>query len=264
MFASFMINDWIAGSIIAMVAGLVGFFVVIRGATFAAHALPLGTFPGAAAASLLGINPLVGLIAFAFLGVAGISFFSRAARNDVATALTLVCLLGLGILLLSLSGHYAQSVYSLLFGEILGVASAQILSVAIIGLIVAGGLILAFGPLLLSATSPDLATARGVSPLGLNILFLALLGLTTAMALPVVGALLVFSLMTGPPAAARSLTHRPGLAITFSAVIALFMVWAAIALSYLTNWPVGFFIGTLAAFCYLTGRLAERVSAAAA
>jgi zinc/manganese transport system permease protein len=256
MFASFMIDDWIAGSLIAVTAGLIGFFVILRGATFAAHALPLGTFPGAAAASLLGINPLAGLIVFAGLGVLGISAFARTTRNDVATALTLIFLLGIGILLLSLSGHYANRVYALLFGEILGVSNADILPVAIIGLIVAATLIAAFKPLLLSTISPDLATASGTSPRLANILFLSLLGLTTAMALPVVGALLVFSLMTGPPAAARTLSHRPAFAMALSALIALAMVWAAIALSYLTNWPVGFFVGSLAAFCYAASRIA--------
>jgi zinc/manganese transport system permease protein len=256
MFASFMINDWIAGSIIAVIAGLAGFFVLLRGATFAAHALPLGTFPGAAAAALLGINPLIGLIAFAGFGVAGISLLGRNQRNDVATGLTLIFLLGIGILLLSLSGHYAQSVYALLFGEILGVSSAQILPVAIIGLVVATGLIASFRPLLLSAISPDLAAASRLSPALANWLFLSLLGLATAMALPVVGALLVFSLMTGPPAAARALTSRPALAMALSAAIALALIWAAIALSYLTNWPVGFFVGSLAAACYAASRLA--------
>lgn len=255
MFASFMINDWIAGSLIALTAGLVGFFVVIRGATFAAHALPLGTFPGAAAAALLGISPLWGLIGFAALGVIGISTLARHQRSDVATALTLIALLGLGILLLSLSGHYAQSVYALLFGEILGVSTAQILPVAVIGAIVSLGLVIAFRPLVLTAVSADLATARGISPTRINLLFLALLGLVTAMALPVVGALLVFSLMTGPPAAARAFTHRPAWAMALSALLALGMVWAAIALSFYTNWPVGFFIGSLAAFGYAAGRL---------
>lgn len=257
MFASFMINDWIAGSLIALTAGLVGFFVVIRGATFAAHALPLGTFPGAAAAALLGVNPLWGLIGFAALGVIGIATLARHQRSDVATALTLIALLGLGILLLSLSGHYAQNVYALLFGEILGISSAQILPVAIIGVIVSLVLVTAFRPLLLTATSADLAAARGISPAQIDILFFSLLGLATAMAMPVVGALLVFSLMTGPPAAARAFTRRPAHAMALSALLALGMVWAAIALSYLTNWPVGFFIGSLAALGYAAGRLRE-------
>ncbi len=107
MFSSFMLNTWVVATMVAMVAGFVGFFVVIRGSTFAAHALPLGTFPGAAAAGLLGINPLWGLILFSGLGVAGISQLGRHQRNDVATALTLITLLGLGTLFLSLSGSYS-------------------------------------------------------------------------------------------------------------------------------------------------------------
>jgi zinc/manganese transport system permease protein len=85
MFADFMINTWIAASLVAAVAGVVGFFVVVRGASFAAHALPLGAFPGAAAANLLGVNPLLGLLVFSGLGVIGISQLARWARRDAAT-----------------------------------------------------------------------------------------------------------------------------------------------------------------------------------
>jgi zinc/manganese transport system permease protein len=98
MFASFMINTWIVASIVAVVTGFVGFFVVIRGSSFAAHALPLGAFPGAAAARLVGVDPLLGLVVFAGLGVVGISQLGRRGRHEVATALCLVTLLGLGAL----------------------------------------------------------------------------------------------------------------------------------------------------------------------
>jgi zinc/manganese transport system permease protein len=101
MFASFMINTWLVATIVAVVAGCVGFFVVVRGASFAAHALPLGTFPGAAAASLLGVNPLVGLVMAAAAGVVGIAWLGRRGRHEVATALCLMMLLGLGALFLS-------------------------------------------------------------------------------------------------------------------------------------------------------------------
>src|ERR1700757_3860288 len=98
MFDDFMVNTWIAATLVAVVAGIVGFFVVIRGASFAAHALPLSAFPGAAAANLLGLDPLIGLLAFSGLGVVGISQLARRARNDLATALSLTLLLGLGAL----------------------------------------------------------------------------------------------------------------------------------------------------------------------
>jgi zinc/manganese transport system permease protein len=260
MFASFMVNTWITASLVAVASGLVGYFVVLRNATFAAHALPLGTFPGAAAAALLGINPLWGLLAFAAAGVAGIAGLGRRQRNDVATALTLIVLLGLGTLFLSLSRQYAQGVEALMFGEVLGVSGAEVAPVALMTLLVAAGVFGGFRPLLLSAASPDLAAARGAAPGAVQLLFLSLLALTTAIALPVVGALLVFSLIVGPPSAARACTPRPGLALLLSALIALGLVWVAIALSFETNWPVGFFVGALAAGCYAAGRLRRRTT----
>jgi len=254
MFSSFMMNAWIAGTIVAVVAGVAGFFVVLRGNIFAAHALPLGTFPGAAAAAFVGINELFGLVVFAGLGVVGISQLGRRQRNDVATALTLIFLLGLGTLFLSLSREYAQGVYALLFGDVLGVSRGQIAPLAIISSVAVAATLLLFRPLLLSAVAADLAAARGVSARCLEILFLSILGLATAMALPVVGALLVFSLMVGPASAARLVLPRPLPALLLSVAIALLTVWASIALSYVTNWPVGFFVGGLAACCYAAGR----------
>jgi zinc/manganese transport system permease protein len=250
MFESFMTNTWIVASVVAIVAGCVGFFVVLRGATFAAHALPLGTFPGAAAASLLGINTVWGLIVFAGLGVIGIGQLGRRQRNDVATALTLITLLGLGTLFLSLSRDYAQAVYGLLFGEVIGVSTAAMLPVVAISLLVVAAIVLGFRPLLLNAVSPELGATQGIPRGGIDLLFLTILALATAMALPVVGALLVFSLMVGPASAARSITSRPVAAMALSVVIALATVWSAIALSYASDWPIGFFVGAFAALAY--------------
>lgn len=258
MFSSFMLNTWIVATLVALTAGLIGFFVVLRGATFAAHALPVGTFPGAAAASLLGINALWGLAAFAGLGVAGIAGLARHQRNEVATALTLIALLGLGTLFLSLSTEYSQAVYALLFGEVLGVAHNEIAPVALLSLAVDALVLLMFRPLVLSAISGDLVVSRRLTAPRLNLLFLAVLGLATAMALPVVGALLVFSLTVGPPSAARAFTADPVRALLLSAAFAVLTVWAAIALSYVTNWPIGFFVGGLAAFAYVVGRAVSK------
>jgi zinc/manganese transport system permease protein len=260
MFASYMINGWIVATIIAVVAGAVGVFVVLRGTSFAAHALPIGTFPGAAAADLLGLHQIWGLLAFAILGVLGITQLGRRQRRDVATALTLVTLLGLGTLFLSLSGHYAQGVFALLFGQLVSVSRGDILPVAAIGLLVLGTLALRFRPLLLSSASPDLAAAQGWAPARLDLLFLGLLGLTTAMALPVVGALLVFSLMVGPAAAARSLSRRPAQAVALSIAFSLGTLWAAIALAYETDWPIGFFVGGIAAALFALAEVPRRVS----
>jgi zinc/manganese transport system permease protein len=255
MFSAFMLNSWLAGSAIAVTAGCIGFFAVLRGESFAAHALPLSTFPGAAAAALLGLNPFYGLISFALLGTAGITWLGRHQRHDVATALTLITLLGLGTLFLSLSNGYANAVYALLFGEILGISLSAVTITAILTLATLTALTLMFRPLLLSSISPDLVAAAGAAPQKTGTLFLTLLALTTAIALPITGALLVFSLLIGPAAAARSLSPRPITAMLTSAALALITIWTAIALAYTTNYPVGFFVGTISAVWYGLGRV---------
>jgi zinc/manganese transport system permease protein len=259
MFEDFMVNTWIAATLVAAVAGIVGFFVVIRGASFAAHTLPLSAFPGAAAANLLGVNPLAGLLVFSGLGVAGISQLARQGRRDLATALSLVMLLGLGALFLSRTTEYFQAVYSLLFGEVLGVSDADLAPVAALSAVSIALVALLFRPLLLNSVSPELGEARGVSARLMEVLFLGVVALATAMALPVVGALLVFSLMVGPASAARALTGRPVRAMLLSAAISVVTVWAAIALSFVSNWPVGFFVGALSALAYGAGRTLARV-----
>ena len=259
MLSGFMINSWIVASIVAATAGFIGFFVVIRGSAFAAHALPLGAFPGAAAASFLGINTLYGLILFSGLGVAGIIQLGRRGRQEVATALTLVALLGLGTLFLSLTREYSQEVYSLFFGQVLGISDSEIAPLAAISALAIGVTALLFRPLLVNSLSPELGEARGVSSRGMEFCFLIVLALATAIALPVVGALLVFSLMVGPASAARSVTDRPVPALLFSVGIALVTVWGAIVLSYVSNWPVGFFVGGLGAIAYAFGRAWFRV-----
>jgi zinc/manganese transport system permease protein len=250
MFDSFMINTWAAATMVAIVAGVAGFFVVIRGAAFAAHALPLGAFSGAAAATLLGVDQLIGLVGFSGLGVLGISQLGRGARHEVATALTLVALLALGALFLSMSGDYASGVYALLFGEVLGINNSELPPVAIIGALVLGVIALFYRPLLLNSVSPELGAVRGVAAGRTELLFLSVVALATAMAVPVVGVLLVFSLMIAPAAVARALTNRAGVAVVLSALIAVATVWLAIAGAYFTNWPVGFFVGTAGAVFY--------------
>jgi zinc/manganese transport system permease protein len=256
MLSGFMVNTWVVAGIVAVVAGAVGFFVVLRGSAFVADALPTGAFAGAAGASLIGVNTLAGLGVFSILGALGIGWLGRRSRHDVATALALVMMLGLGALFLSFSSQYAPEIYSLLFGEVLGISSNEIAPVAVLGAVTVAALIVIYRPLLLTSAMPALGEARGVRAARVETLFLVVLALATSMALPVVGALLIFSLMIGPPAAARSFTDRPALAIALSVLMALGTVWAAIAASYQTNWPVGFFVGALSAVWYAVGRIA--------
>jgi zinc/manganese transport system permease protein len=254
MFSSFMINAWVGATLVAIVAGTVGFFVVLRGSSFAAHALPLGAFPGAAVADLLGVNELTGLIVFAGLGAIGISQLSRKGQNDVATALCLVTLLALGTLFLSMTTQYSQGVYALLFGEVLGISRSELAPVAVMSVVAIAAVAMLFRPLLLSSISPELAEAQGVSIRRMELCFLVIVAFATSISVPVVGTLLVFSLMVGPAAAARALTDRPPLAIVLSVGIALITVWVSIALSYVLNWPVGFFVGSIGVCSYVMGR----------
>jgi zinc/manganese transport system permease protein len=176
----------------------------------------------------------------------------------VATALWLAVSLALGTLLLSMTHQYGQGVYALLFGEVLGVSSSEILPVAALTAAAVGATALQFRPLLLDAMSPELSAAAGTSSRGVELGFLTVLALSTATVLPVVGALMVFTLMVGPASAARALTDRPRTAAVISVALALLTVWSAIALSYLSNWPVGFFVGALGAVAYGVGRVRRR------
>jgi zinc/manganese transport system permease protein len=262
MFSGLMMNTWIAASVVAVVAGITGFFAVLRGSTFAAHAIPNGAFAGA---SLLGINVLWGLAVFAVggalgIGVLGAETRGRRGRHDVVTALVLVLMLGLGALFVSVSTQYAEETYSLLFGEVFGVSRDEVIPILCLGVAAAVAIGVAFRPLMLTSALPEVAEARGISTRRVEIYFLVVMALATSMTVPVVGALLMFSLMIGPAAAARSVTARPGAALTLSVVIALATVWLSIALSYQTNWPLGFFVGTIGAAFYLVGQAARALA----
>jgi zinc/manganese transport system permease protein len=242
-----------------VIAGVTGFFAVLRGSSFAAHAIPNGAFAGAAGASLLGFNAFAGLAVFSVAGALGIAGLSRRARNDVATALTFVMMLGLGALFVSWSSQYAQEAYSLLFGEVFGVSAGEVLPILALGAVSIAALGVMFRPLLLSSAMPEVAEARGVPARRMELAFLLVMALATSMTVPVVGALLMFSLMIGPAAAARSLTARPMLAMALSVAIALVTVWTGIAVSYQTNWPLGFFVGVMGAGFFLFARSARAV-----
>jgi zinc/manganese transport system permease protein len=258
MFSGLMANTWITASVVAVIAGVTGFFAVLRGSTFAAHAIPNGAFAGAAGASLLGINVLWGLAVFSVGGALGIGALGRKARHDVVTALTLVLMLGLGALFVSISTQYAQETYSLLFGEVFGVSRDEVLPIAGLGVAAVVLIGLAFRPLMLTSALPEVADARGVSTRKTELYFLVVMALAASMTIPVVGALLMFSLMIGPAAAARAVTARPGVAMGLSVAIALVTVWLSIALSYRTNWPLGFFVGVAGAVFYLVAQASRR------
>jgi zinc/manganese transport system permease protein len=258
VFSGFMVNAWLVASVVAVLSGLVGFFVVLRGEAFVAHAVPNGAFAGAAAASLAGTSSLLGLGVFSLLGALGIGRLARGGRRDVATALVLVFMLGLGALFLSLGDQYSGEVESLLFGEVLGISANQVLPTLLLAVVCATMVAILYRPLLLDSIAPELAASHGVPRARLELAFLVLVALATTLTVPVVGALLIFSLMVGAPSAARSFVARPGAATALSVAFALAIVWAAIALSYLSDDPIGFFVGVLSALAYTAGRVWRR------
>src|SRR5580704_15526883 len=189
MFAPFMMNAWTVATIVAVIAGVVGFFVVLRGAAFAAHAIPNGAFAGAAGANLIGVNALAGLGVFAVLAAVGIGVMGRRGRHDVVTALALVMMLALGALFLSQTTEYEPEIFSLLFGEVLGIATNEIFPVAILGIACIAAIAVLYRPLVYSSVLPEIAETRNVARHRIEIAFLLVLALATAMTVPVVGAL---------------------------------------------------------------------------
>lgn len=254
MFSGIMVNAWVVALIVAVVAGVVGFFVVLRGATFVAHAVPMSAFAGAAGASLLGVNTIFGLGVFSLGGSLSIGWLGKRGRHDVVTALAVVMMLGLGSLFLSWTTEYAPQIYSLLFGEVLGVSTNEIGLTALLGAVCVLAIALLYRPLLLTSVVPEIAEGRGVRNHRLDMAFLVVVALATTMSVPVVGVLLMFSLMVGPSAAARCFTNQPLRAICLSVLLAITTVGTSIAVSYLSNWPIGFFVGVIGATWFLVGR----------
>ena len=251
-------NALAAGLLVALAAGCVGYFVVVRGAAFATHALSQVGFAGAAGAVLIGVQPLLGLVLFALLGALGLGLGTRARGNDVTTALVLVAALGTGALFLALGRSYGSNVFALLFGTIVGVDRGDVAITACATAFALVALLAIARPLLFATVSRDAAIARGVPVAALDLAFLAIVALSAAIAVPVVGTLLIYSLTVGPAAAAVRLSARPAVAMALAVGLAAFAVAAGLALAVATDWPVGFFIATVAALEYAVARIYAR------
>ena len=258
----FMQNAYAAGTIVAIVVAAVGFFVVLRGLTFAGDALAHVGFAGAAGVILLGLPPIYGMFALCVVGgiVMGL-LGERVRERDVAIGIVMAFALGLGALFLSLYTRYASEAFNILFGTILGVSHQDLLITSLAGL--ATLLVLAFiaRPLLFASIDPEVAEARGVPVRLLSALFLVLLAIAVAQAVQVVGILLLLTLLVGPAATANHLTHRPGAAVALAVAIAVLETWAGITLAYYNKAPVSFFIAAISFALYLAARLGGQVLA---
>jgi zinc/manganese transport system permease protein len=252
----FIQNAFLAGSIVAVAAALLGYFLVIRGLTFAGHALSNIGFSGAAGAVLLGVQPVYGLLVFTVAASLAIAVLGREIRErDVAIGVIMTFALGLGILFLSLYNGYAQQAYSILFGTILGISRQDVLLTALFSLLIIVAILILWRPLLFSSFDPEMAEARGVPLRAIAGLFLVLVALTVSLAMQVVGVLLVFALLVGPPATAARLVRRPAWTVVLAIILGLGYTWLGILLAANGTWPVSFFIAAISFVVYLPVRL---------
>jgi zinc/manganese transport system permease protein len=252
----FMQNAFAAAGIVAVVCGLVGFFLVLRAQTFAGHALSHVGFAGATGAVLLGVAPLWGLVALTLLAGIGMGLLGeRLHQRDVAIGIVLAMSLGLGLLFLHFFTAYATQATALLFGNILGVDAATVWTLLLLGTAGVAALAVISRPLLFASLQPELAEAKGVSLRLISVLFLAIVALAVAQCAQIVGVLLVFALMVGPAAAAQQLTTRFWCGIVLSVVLAVTEAWSALVLAYVTDWPTSFWITALSGCVYLAAML---------
>jgi zinc/manganese transport system permease protein len=252
----FMRNAFAAATIVALVSGLVGYFLVLRGQTFAGHALAHVGFTGATGAVLVGIAPLWGLVALTVTAGIGMGATGeRLAHRDVAIGIVLALSLGLGLLFLHFCTAYATHATALLFGNVLAVDVDTVWTLLGLGGFSIVALAVISRPLLFASLQPELAEAKGVSLRLYAVLFLAIVGLAVAECTQIVGVLLVFALMVAPPATAQQLTTAVGKGLLLSAVLAVLAAWGGIALAFYTDWPASFWITALSAGLYLVASL---------
>ena len=255
----FMQNAYLAGTLVALVAGVMGYFMVLRSQSFAGHSLANVGFAGATGAVLFGIPPIVGLFLAGVLAAVGIQALNltagRSRQSDVAVGAVFTASLALGFLFIFLAtAEYAANVYNVLFGNVLGINDSDVILIACSTLVLGVVVVLIARPLFFASLDPDVAAARGVPVRALGFGYLVLLALVVAVAVQVVGVLLIFALLVTPAAIAQNVTTRPAVAVAISVALALIFTWVGLAVGYFTPYPVGFFITTFAFGTYVLVR----------
>ena len=258
----FMVNAFRAGTAVAITAALIGWFMVLRKQTFAGHTLSVTAFPGAAAATLLGISATVGYFAFCLGAAAVIAFASRPrgrgfSEESAVVGTVQAFLLACGFLFVYLYKGFLGGVNSPLFGSFLGITDGQVVALVCVGIAVVVTLAVIARPLLFSSIDFDVAAARGVGVRTIGVVFLLLLGAAAAEASQITGALLVFALLVMPAATAQRLTSRPLLSVAVAVAVALAATWAALTTAYYTSYPVGFCLSSFAFGAYVLAALAS-------
>jgi zinc/manganese transport system permease protein len=257
----FMVNALEAGTIVAIVSGLIGWFMVLRRQSFAGHALAVVGFPGAAGATLLGVGAAYGYFSFCLAAALVIALLPRAGgsgRTDESAvtgtvqALALAC----GFLFVSLYHGFLNGIDALLFGSFVGISQGQVTALLVVGACVLVTLALIGRPLLFASVDPEVAAAGNVPVRALSFVFLLLLGAAVAEASQITGTLLVFALLVAPAAIAQTVTSRPSVGLLLSPIIALIVTWGGLTLAYFWPYPIGFFVTSLAFGGYVVARVA--------
>jgi zinc/manganese transport system permease protein len=250
--APFMQHALVGGSLVAVAAGLLGYFVITRQNAFAAHALAHIGFPGATGAILVGAPITLGLAVFCVGGGLLIGLFGRrVAEREIATGTVLAMATGLGVLFASLASANASTTTSVLFGNLLAISNQELVVFGVFTAAVVLSLAVIARPLTFASVDPAVAEARGVPVRGLGIVFVVLLALTITMAVQVVGTLLLFALVVTPAATALRLTARPGVVAAVAVALALFSVWGGLVLAAMFDLPPSFFVVSLAVLAWL-------------
>ena len=255
----FMQNAYLAGTLVAITAGIMGYFMVLRSQSFAGHSLANVGFAGATGAVLFGIPSVVGLFLAGLLAAVGIQTLNLADRetrqSDIAVGAVFTASLALGFLFIHLAtAEYAANVYNVLFGNVLGIRDSDVGVITISTLVLVGTLLFIARPLFFVSLDPVVAAASGVPVRLLAFAYLVLLALEVALAVQVVGVLLIFALLVTPAAIAQYVTTRPAMTAAVAVALALIFTWVGLAVGYFTPYPVGFFITTFAFGTYVLVR----------
>ncbi len=258
----FVQNAFLAGTVVAIVAAVVGYFVVLRAQAFAGHALSHIGFAGATGAALLGISSLLGTFAFTIVAALGMGALGERVRGrDIEIGMILSFALGLGVLFLNLYTQFATETVNILFGSLLSVSRSDVLVMAFSSLAVLFIIAWLFRPLLFASIDPEVAQARGIPVQLLSIAFMIVLAATIAEAVKVVGVLLVFALLVAPAATAGRLAHRPLTTIVLAVALALAFTWLGLFLAFAGHFPVSFYIAALSGFSYIAAEVFHRLHA---
>jgi zinc/manganese transport system permease protein len=244
----FMLNAFRAGTIVAILAAVAGWFMVLRRQSFAGHTLALVGFPGAAAAVWLGLSITGGYFAFCVAAALVIAALPQRGRGQESAVIGTVQAFALasGLLFVALYRGFLGGTTGLLFGSFLGITAGQVVTLAAVALGALAVLAAIGRPLLFASVDADVARAHGVPVRALGTIFLVLLGITTAEVSQITGALLVFALLVLPPATAQVVTARPLASLTLSIGLGLLTIWLALFIAYYSPYPIGFWLTSIA------------------